>query len=94
MYAYGTSIAPDVLVNISQDTDVLAYVLRLVYLLITSMQIPLVFFVGKEAVISIYEEIMYRAITNKVERLYLEGAETDATPAAKQSKIMAYGSKL
>ena len=37
MYTYGTSIHPDILVNISQDTDVMAYILRVVYLLIASM---------------------------------------------------------
>ena len=92
------------LVNISGDSDILAFILRITYLMITSMQIPLVFFVGKEALISIYEEAMYRAISFKVEKLYLEGNANESEEGEsvdfqrstnkKVSNIMAHGSKL
>jgi amino acid permease len=74
LLAYGEDLKGDIMQNISNQVDkgLSNYFLMALFMLIAAMHIPIVFFIGKEAVLIIIDEIMRESSTiqvnNKVKR--------------------------
>ena len=57
IFVYGEDISSDVMENVGKEGGVLAYILQSVFLVIAAMHIPVTFFVGKEALLIIIDEL-------------------------------------
>lgn len=66
LYAFGTSIEGDVLINVSELERWESYVLRVIFLLIMVTHTPFVFFIGKESVLGI-AVLIYQKYTRRDE---------------------------
>ncbi len=69
IFAFGDEIDDNILANISDNegdasNDWMDYILMVMFIIITAMHIPIGFFVGKESVIIIIDEIMRGTISN------------------------------
>ena len=58
---FGDNIQSDVLQNISENKDALSLILMSLFIVIAAMHIPIVFFIGKECVLIIVDEIMRKS---------------------------------
>ena len=54
---YGKNIKSNLLLNIAKDTGAIPVILMFLFLVISSLTIPIVFFVGKESVLVVFDEI-------------------------------------
>ena len=54
---YGKNIKSNLLLNIAKDTGVIPIILMFLFMIIAALTIPIVFFIGKEAVLIIFDEI-------------------------------------
>jgi len=63
--AYGQDIGSDIMENIStkDDKHFTDYILMVLFMIIAAMHIPIVLFIGKEAVLIIVDELMRRTIS-------------------------------
>jgi len=60
---FSEHVYSDVLINISKSNFEFKHLLLIMYLIISAMHMPMVFFAGKEAVINIFFEIKDRAVS-------------------------------
>lgn len=58
---YGRELKEDVLENVSKEHGVLPYILDGIFLIIVSITTPVVFFVGKESLLIIFDELLRRS---------------------------------
>lgn len=60
LLAYGSNIAGDIMQNISEDKNktVSNFILMGMFMIIAAMHIPIVFYIGKESLLIIIDEIM------------------------------------
>ena len=63
LFIFGSEVRSDVLINISKSKYEFKYLLLVMYLVISAMHMPMVFFAGKEAVLNIYIESKNHAIS-------------------------------
>lgn len=65
IFAFGEALKPDIMQDISnkKDKDWMDYTLMVLFMIIAAMHIPIVFFVGKEAILIIVDELMRRSIS-------------------------------
>jgi amino acid permease len=54
---YGKNIKSNLLLNIAKDTGVIPVILMFLFMVISALTIPIVFFVGKESVLIVFDEI-------------------------------------
>ena len=64
IFVFGSDLKSDVMENVSENSDPLSYILQFLFLIISSMHIPIVLFVGKEAILIIFDECMRKTISN------------------------------
>jgi amino acid permease len=57
MGLYGKNIKSNLLLNIAKDTGALPVILMFLFMIISALTIPIIFFVGKEAILIIFDEI-------------------------------------
>ena len=69
IFVFGSDLKSDVMENVSAESDPLSYILQFLFLVISSMHIPIVLFVGKEAVLIIFDECMRRSISSAKDEL-------------------------
>jgi len=62
---FGSGVHNDVLINISDSNFQFKYLLLVLYLVISAMHMPMVFFAGKEAVLNIYIHLTHGNLTEK-----------------------------
>jgi len=67
--AYGEDIKGDIMINISGQPDkpVSNYILMTMFMIIAAMHIPIVFFIGKESILIIVDELMRKSSTKSHE---------------------------
>lgn len=67
--AFGKDIGSDIMTNISEKPDkhFTDYILMVLFMIIAAMHIPIVLFIGKEAVLIIVDELMRRTISRAQE---------------------------
>jgi amino acid permease len=65
IFSFGDDIEADIMENISggDNNDGYDYTLMAMFMIISAMHIPIVFFIGKEAVLIIVDELMRRTIS-------------------------------
>lgn len=63
LYMYGSEVKGNILEDVDLVGGALSTVLQVIFLLISAMHIPIVFFVGKEAVLIIVDEAMRKSIS-------------------------------
>ena len=65
LFTYGAALDKNIISNITESThkNFLDYILLISFLLITGMHIPIVFFVGKEALLIIVDEARRKTIS-------------------------------
>jgi len=63
--AYGKNLKGDIMENISNEVDkpFSNYVLMTMFMIIAAMHIPIVFFIGKECILIIIDELMRKSST-------------------------------
>jgi len=67
---YGAAIKPNLLKNVSLEHDILPTILQFIFMIVAILHIPIIFFIGKEAVLIIFDEATRRSYSrpkNKVE---------------------------
>jgi len=62
---YGSDLLPDILQNISNEGGVFSIIVECTFLLIATVTIPIVLFVGKEAVLIIIDEAMRKSYSKE-----------------------------
>ena len=62
---YGSKIKSNMLLNIASDSGALTVVLLFIFMAIAIMHIPIIFFVGKEAVLIIFDEATRRSYSKR-----------------------------
>ena len=70
---YGPNIKSNMLLNVAGDTGALPVVLLFLYMAIAVMHIPIIFFVGKEAVLIIFDEATRRSYSRTQVNQYTLG---------------------
>jgi len=65
LLAFGDDIKGDIMINISEQLNkpLSNYVLMTMFMIIAAMHIPIVFFIGKEAILIIVDEILRKSST-------------------------------
>jgi len=53
---YGSNVESNLLINIGEEKDALAIILEIMFLFIAITHIPIIFFIGKEAVLIMFDE--------------------------------------
>lgn len=66
---FGSDIQGDILKNFGESDHQFKYILLSIYLVLSSLHIPMVFFVGKEAILQIYAEFRYASISKENDRI-------------------------
>lgn len=61
MFMYGDKIAENILVNVGESNDAYSIILQIIFLIIAAMHIPIVYYIGKENVLIIVDEITRRS---------------------------------
>lgn len=67
--AFGTEIKSDVLLNLGVYSDFLTIILMIMFMIIAAMHIPIVFFVGKDSLLIIIDELVRRSTSESKCRL-------------------------
>lgn len=66
---YGGDVEKDLLKNVSEEDGVLPIILESIFLLVSMMAIPIIFFLGKEAVLIIFDEITRKSYSKQNKEL-------------------------
>jgi len=61
LFTYGDHIEENILTNIGESNDVFAIFLQIIFLVISAMHIPIVYYIGKENVLIIVDEIVRKS---------------------------------
>ena len=64
LYTYGNEIEPNILTNVGRSSDVFSIILRILFLIISAMHIPMAYFIGKEWILIIIDELMRRSYSS------------------------------
>jgi amino acid permease len=64
MLTYGDKIEENILTNVGESSDVLSILLQIIFLIISAMHIPMVYFIGKENVLIIFDEIARKSYSS------------------------------
>lgn len=65
---YGKKIKSNLLLNIAKDTGVIPVILMFLFMVISALTIPIVFFVGKESVLIVFDEITRGSYSGKLQK--------------------------
>ena len=87
IYVYGFEIKTDVLNNVGDEGGVLSFFLQALFLLITAMNIPVGFFVGKQALLNIINEVRRRMHVAKGPKDAEKYCTLDSTPEVPRSQF-------
>jgi amino acid permease len=63
---YGNDLKANLLKNISEETDVIPTILCFLFLVIAIVHIPIIFFIGKEAVLIIFDELIRKSYSTNI----------------------------
>ena len=63
---YGKKIKSNLLLNIAKDTGVIPVILMFLFMIISALTIPIVFFVGKESVLVMFDQITRGSYSGKL----------------------------
>lgn len=82
--SFGDKIESDIMINISngENTDYFDYILMGMFMLISAMNIPITFFIGKEATLIIVDEAMRKTISKAQENELESLRGSEDTPHA------------
>ena len=88
---YGANVESNLLINIGEENDALAIILEVMFLFIAIIHIPIIFFIGKEAVLIMFDEATRQSYSkhaiHKVGELNKEKKESAAVaPDQNQSE--------
>ena len=61
LYSYGDTIEENILTNVGKSSDGFSIVIQILFLIISAMHIPIVFFIGKEHALILIDEITRRS---------------------------------
>lgn len=82
---YGHDVKKNLLVNISKESGVLPTILQFLFLAIAIVHIPVVFFIGKEAVLIIFDEITRRSYSRPPRKVLVDTHENEKNTEKHQS---------
>lgn len=74
---YGADVDKDLMKNIDRETEVLPTILQCLFLVITVMHIPIIFFIGKEAVLIMFDEATRRSYSKQMQIHPDDASSTD-----------------
>ncbi len=55
VYAYGSSVEDNILVNLDRKSNAFSYILLIFFMVISAMHIPVIFYLGKESVLIVVD---------------------------------------
>ena len=61
LFTYGEHIEENILINVGKSSDAFSVILQIIFLIISAMHIPMVYFIGKENVLIIVDEFVRRS---------------------------------
>lgn len=78
LFTYGNTIDENILTNVGKSSDTFSIILQIIFLVIATMHIPIVYFVGKENVLIIVDELVRRTYSggNGLRESMAHGDET------------------
>ena len=65
VFSFGTNVSSNILENLDKINNVLSYMLLIFFLIISAMHIPVIFYLGKESILIVVDEIRNKSISNE-----------------------------
>ena len=65
IYSFGSHVSSNILENLDKLDNVLSYMLLIFFVIISAMHIPVIFYLGKESILIVIDEIRNKSISNE-----------------------------
>lgn len=69
LYSYGSTLHTNILINAVEEDDFISFILRLIFIVIAAMHIPVMFFVGRNGAFVLFDELFINSAANRTDPL-------------------------